>query len=95
MKGRLKCLGLTTHTYTHNHNSLPPRLAPCLYPGPQPSPYGAFIREESERHVLWPGLKECVWSTADYSVQIRVWKVLIYAALCMCASVLGYSMCKP
>lgn len=72
-----------------------PRPAPCLDPGPLPSPYGAFIREETERHVLWPGLKECAWSTADYSVEICARKVLICAALILCASVFVFSMCKP
>lgn len=32
------------------------------------------------------GLKECAWSTADYSVEVSVRKVLLCAALCMCAS---------
>ncbi|KAG7512996.1 hypothetical protein JOB18_044988 [Solea senegalensis] len=56
-----------------------PGLAPdertrlsCLDHGLQPDAYGAFIREETVCHVLKPGLEECVWSTADYSLELKV-----------------------
>lgn len=71
------------HTHTHLTMTHPPP-APCLDPGPQPSAYGAFIREKTEHHVLWPGLEECAWSTADYSVELSAKKVLICASLCVC-----------
>lgn len=33
--------------------------------------------------MLWPGLEECAWSTADYSVELSAKKVLICASLCV------------
>lgn len=54
-----------------------PLLAPCLDPGPQPSPYGAFIREETPVAKA----EECAWSTADYSVQICIKDVLYLCCL--------------